>query len=130
MCDKYTFVLGYDVCTVYNSVLSTILYPFGIITFNTYLIFLLHSYHILGTWQQQLIVPDLNLMKIPRINMPTADVQKDEKYARLFEIAFLSSISVNPCTSYRLLHDFSQLKRGDVIIQNAANRLVYILHML
>ena len=62
--------------------------------------------------------------------MPTADVQKDEKYARLFEIAFLSSISVNPCTSYRLLHDFSQLKRGDVIIQNAANRLVYILHML
>ena len=58
--------------------------------------------------------------------MPSADVQKDEKYARLFEIAFLSSISVNPCTSYRLLHDFSKLKRGDVIIQNAANRLVYI----
>jgi len=33
----------------------------------------------------------------------------------------LSGISSNPCTAYRMLHDFVSLNKNDVIIQNGAN---------
>lgn len=33
----------------------------------------------------------------------------------------LSGISSNPCTAYRMLHDFVSLNQNDVIIQNGAN---------
>jgi mitochondrial enoyl-[acyl-carrier protein] reductase / trans-2-enoyl-CoA reductase len=37
---------------------------------------------------------------------------------------YAATLAVNPSTAYRLLHDFTKLKRGDVIIQNAANSMV------
>jgi trans-2-enoyl-CoA reductase len=36
----------------------------------------------------------------------------------------LASLSINPATALRLLDDFVQLQKGDVIIQNAANSMV------
>lgn len=35
-----------------------------------------------------------------------------------------ATISVNPCTAYRMLHDFTTLKAGDLIVQNGANSSV------
>ncbi|KAI8996983.1 hypothetical protein BDB01DRAFT_769400 [Pilobolus umbonatus] len=35
-----------------------------------------------------------------------------------------ATISVNPCTAYRMLKDFIQLKQGDYIIQNGGNSAV------
>jgi len=37
---------------------------------------------------------------------------------------YLATLSVNPATAYRMLHDFVKLKPGDVIIQNGANSMV------
>lgn len=37
---------------------------------------------------------------------------------------FLSALTVNPPTAYRLLNDFVKLEKGDVVIQNAANSMV------
>jgi len=35
-----------------------------------------------------------------------------------------ATVSVNPCSAYRMLHDFVPLKPGDVVIQNGANSAV------
>ncbi|KAI9013035.1 hypothetical protein BC832DRAFT_589997 [Gaertneriomyces semiglobifer] len=32
-----------------------------------------------------------------------------------------ATISVNPCTAFRMLHDFVSLKEGDVVVQNGGN---------
>lgn len=37
---------------------------------------------------------------------------------------YAATLSVNPCTAYRLINDFESLKEGDVIIQNGANSMV------
>jgi len=60
-----------------------------------------------GTWRTYGVVTEQEVLKIP------SDIRKE--YA-----ATLSS----PCTAYRLLQDFVNLKSGDVIIQNGANSMV------
>jgi trans-2-enoyl-CoA reductase len=35
-----------------------------------------------------------------------------------------ATISVNPCSAYRMLHDFTTLKSGDLLVQNGANSSV------
>lgn len=37
------------------------------------------------------------------------------------DIVAAATMSVNPCTAYRMLKDFVLLKEGDVVIQNGAN---------
>lgn len=37
---------------------------------------------------------------------------------------YAATIGVNPCTAYRLLRDFENLREGDSIIQNGANSQV------
>ncbi len=39
---------------------------------------------------------------------------------------YAAVLSVNPCTAYRLLNDFANLKSGDVVIQNGASTMVGI----
>lgn len=39
-------------------------------------------------------------------------------------LAYAATLHVNPCTAYRMLRDFVQLKPGDVVMQNAANSMV------
>ena len=38
--------------------------------------------------------------------------------------AYAATVSVNPCSAYRMLRDFATLRPGDVVIQNGANSMV------
>ena len=58
-----------------------------------------------GTWRTHAVCKAHEVMKIPN-NIP---------------IISAATMAVNPCTAYRMLRDFVTLKRGDVVIQNAAN---------
>lgn len=62
----------------------------------------------LGTWRQRLVTDERNLIRV----------------ANDIPVPYAATIGVNPCTAYRLLHDFVSLKPGDVIIQNGANSMV------
>lgn len=59
----------------------------------------------LGTWRSHLIISSEYLLKIP-------------KNLGLVEAA---TLTVNPCTAFRMLRDFTSLKPGDTVIQNGAN---------
>jgi len=61
-----------------------------------------------GTWRSEIILKDNELLKISN-NIGLAEA---------------ATITVNPATAYRMLKDFIQLKKGDVIIQNGANSAV------
>ncbi|KAA8910677.1 hypothetical protein FN846DRAFT_938161 [Sphaerosporella brunnea] len=61
-----------------------------------------------GTWRTHAVAKDENLLKIP------------EEYKELNVIS-AATISVNPCTAYRMLKDFTPLQPGDWFIQNGAN---------
>lgn len=59
----------------------------------------------LGTWRSHLILSSDNILKVP-------------KNLGLVEAA---TLTVNPCTAFRMLRDFICLKPGDTVIQNGAN---------
>ncbi|KAK9883105.1 hypothetical protein WA026_001304 [Henosepilachna vigintioctopunctata] len=59
----------------------------------------------LGTWRTHLTINRDNVLKVP-------------KKLGLVEAA---TLSVNPCTAFRMLKDFEKLKPGDTVIQNGAN---------
>ncbi|XP_058115780.1 enoyl-[acyl-carrier-protein] reductase, mitochondrial-like [Anopheles ziemanni] len=59
----------------------------------------------LGTWRSHAIYSANQLMKVPA-NIGVAEA---------------ATITVNPCTGYRMLKDFVSLKPGDTVIQNGAN---------
>ncbi|KAF8246293.1 NAD(P)-binding protein [Wilcoxina mikolae CBS 423.85] len=61
-----------------------------------------------GTWRTHAIAKDEHLLKIP------------DKFADISALS-AATISVNPCTAYRMLKDFADLKPGDYFIQNGAN---------
>ncbi|XP_065506683.1 enoyl-[acyl-carrier-protein] reductase, mitochondrial isoform X3 [Caloenas nicobarica] len=58
-----------------------------------------------GTWRTRGVFPQETLLKVPSdIPVPCA-----------------ATLSVNPCTAFRMLADFESLAPGDSVIQNAAN---------
>ncbi|XP_030320389.1 enoyl-[acyl-carrier-protein] reductase, mitochondrial isoform X1 [Calypte anna] len=59
----------------------------------------------LGTWRTRGVFPEEMLLKVPR-DIP---------------VLCAATLSVNPCTAFRMLSDFESLAPGDSIIQNAAN---------
>lgn len=59
----------------------------------------------LGSWCRQLVVSEDQVLKIP-IGLP---------------VEAAATVSVNPCTAFRLLKDFEDLQPGDTVIQNGAN---------
>lgn len=59
----------------------------------------------LGTWRSHAIYRECELMKVPK-DIPHAEA---------------ATITVNPCTAYRMLKDFVELKEGDTVIHNGAN---------
>lgn len=61
-----------------------------------------------GTWRTHAVVGQKDILKVRQNIKPE----------------YISTISVTPCTAYRLLHDFVNLKEGDVVIQNGANSAV------
>lgn len=58
-----------------------------------------------GTWQTMKLVDDTEIIKIHN-DIPALAA---------------ATISVNPCTAYRMLKDYAKLVPGDVIIQNGSN---------
>jgi len=59
----------------------------------------------LGTWRTHGIFKEDEVLKVPE-GVPLTEA---------------ASINVNPCTAYRMLKDFVDLKEGDTVIQNGAN---------
>lgn len=61
--------------------------------------------NLLGTWRTHMILDQQQLMMVPsELGLVQA-----------------STLTVNPCTAYRMLKDFVKLEKGDVVIQNGAN---------
>jgi trans-2-enoyl-CoA reductase len=61
--------------------------------------------HNLGTWRDAVAVKAAELVAVPPEIEPTQ----------------AAMLKINPMTAWRLLHDYVDLKRGDWLIQNAAN---------
>ncbi|PJF18563.1 hypothetical protein PSACC_01622 [Paramicrosporidium saccamoebae] len=61
-----------------------------------------------GTWREQVVCLDDDVQVVSQ-NLP---------------LSAAATFIVNPPTAYRLLHDFAQLQKGDVIVQNGANSAV------
>jgi trans-2-enoyl-CoA reductase len=61
-----------------------------------------------GTWRKQLICHSSGWIKIPKS----------------IRVEHASMLAINPCTAYRMLKDFVELKPEDVIVQNGANSAV------
>ncbi|XP_063274792.1 enoyl-[acyl-carrier-protein] reductase, mitochondrial isoform X1 [Prinia subflava] len=59
----------------------------------------------LGTWRTRGVFPEEMLLKVP------SDIP----------VLCAATLSVNPCTAFRVLADFESLAPGDSVIQNAAN---------
>lgn len=59
----------------------------------------------LGTWRSHAIYKEDELMKVPE-GIPSTEA---------------ATITVNPCTAYRMLKDFVALKENDTVIHNGAN---------
>jgi hypothetical protein len=67
----------------------------------------------LGTWSTHMTSAASSFYKLP-----TKDVKDDD------QLATVATLSVNPCTAYRMLVDFGELTSGDVVVQNGANSAV------
>ncbi|XP_004551026.2 enoyl-[acyl-carrier-protein] reductase, mitochondrial [Maylandia zebra] len=59
----------------------------------------------LGTWRTQAVLPEEDVISVPN-DIPLVSA---------------ATLGVNPCTAFRMLSDFEDLKPGDSVIQNAAN---------
>ncbi|KAG8451158.1 hypothetical protein GDO86_003427 [Hymenochirus boettgeri] len=59
----------------------------------------------LGTWRTEAVFSEASLMRVP------SDIP----------LVGAATVSVNPCTAYRLLSDYETLRPGDSVIQNASN---------
>ncbi|KAL2082505.1 hypothetical protein ACEWY4_022323 [Coilia grayii] len=61
-----------------------------------------------GTWRTEAVCDATDLLSVP------SDVS----------LLGAATVSVNPCTAYRMLHDFQHLEPGHTVIQNGANSAV------
>ncbi len=61
-----------------------------------------------GCWSERVIAPEHHFAKLPDG----------------IDLAQASMLRVNPCTAWRMLHDFRELEPGGWIVQNAANSAV------
>uniref|UniRef100_UPI0037E866F4 enoyl-[acyl-carrier-protein] reductase, mitochondrial n=1 Tax=Semicossyphus pulcher TaxID=241346 RepID=UPI0037E866F4 len=59
----------------------------------------------LGTWSTEAVLAEDDVISLPN-NIPLLSA---------------ATLGVNPCTAFRMLSDFEDLKEGDSVIQNAAN---------
>ncbi|XP_072465720.1 enoyl-[acyl-carrier-protein] reductase, mitochondrial isoform X3 [Notamacropus eugenii] len=62
----------------------------------------------LGTWRAEVVANEKSFIGIP------SDIP----------LHCAATLSINPCTAYRMLLDFEQLQPGDSVIQNGANSAV------
>lgn len=66
------------------------------------------KYTAFGTWRTHAVTSETKLLKI------------DPKFADISDVS-AATISVNPCTAFRMLKDFTPLAPGSYFIQNGAN---------
>ncbi|XP_038163032.1 enoyl-[acyl-carrier-protein] reductase, mitochondrial [Cyprinodon tularosa] len=59
----------------------------------------------LGTWRTEAVLAEEDVISVPN-NIPLLSA---------------ATLGVNPCTAFRMLSDFEDLRPGDSVIQNAAN---------
>lgn len=60
-------------------------------------------------------------------NWQTHSVQNEEDLYMIkedLELTVAAQLKVNPCTAYRMIKDFADMKNGDTLIQNGANSAV------
>lgn len=62
-----------------------------------------------GTWRTHALAKESDLLKVSCSGVNPIDV---------------ATVSINPCTAYRMLQDFAKLSAGDWFIQNGANSAV------
>lgn len=62
-----------------------------------------------GTWRSHVLGDTIDFLKVPNDIANPLDV---------------ATIMVNPCTAFRILEDFVDLKEGDYVVQNGANSSV------
>ena len=61
-----------------------------------------------GMWRTHGVAPESQWLRVPK-DLP---------------IPMAATLSVNPCTAFRLLQDFATLEPGDTVVQNGANSAV------
>lgn len=59
-----------------------------------------------GTWRTHALAEENQVLRVEKEGLSSVQV---------------GSVSVNPCTAYRMLKDFEELREGDWFIQNGAN---------
>lgn len=59
----------------------------------------------LGSWRSHMVVKREEVFAIPN----------------KMDLVAAATVTINPCTAYRMLNDFVKMRVGDVVIQNAAN---------
>lgn len=62
-----------------------------------------------GTWRTHAIAQEGDLLRIPMDGISPIEA---------------ATVSINPCTAYRMLLDFADMKSGDFFVQNGANSAV------
>lgn len=80
-----------------------------------------------GSQVKNLQPGDLALGVLVTENWQSYSVQSDQSLYKInnkLEITTAAQLKVNPCTAYRMIKDFYNLKQGDTIIQNGANSAV------
>uniref|UniRef100_A0A8C7VIJ2 Enoyl-[acyl-carrier-protein] reductase, mitochondrial n=1 Tax=Oncorhynchus mykiss TaxID=8022 RepID=A0A8C7VIJ2_ONCMY len=94
----HTYVLGHILC------------PHNVYKLGPRALFIRVGYRVFkpGTWRTAAVIAKDDVISLPN-DIP------------LFSAA---TLGVNPCTAFRMLSDFEELKPGDTVIQNAANRCV------
>ena len=63
----------------------------------------------IGTWRTYALAVEDMLLRLPKDGL---------------DVFAAASITVNPCTAYRMLKDYVPLQKGDTVIQNGANSSV------
>ncbi|KAG0045742.1 mitochondrial 2-enoyl thioester reductase [Gryganskiella cystojenkinii] len=69
----------------------------------------------LGTWRSHGNILTKDLTKVRPLSSTGNDVEETDQLIQL------ATLTVNPCTAYRMLRDFKTLSAGDFVIQNGAN---------
>ncbi|KAF8936930.1 mitochondrial 2-enoyl thioester reductase [Haplosporangium gracile] len=70
----------------------------------------------LGTWRSHGNFLAKDLTKVRAVEKMTEGGDSSD-----LDVVQLATLTVNPCTAYRMLRDFRQLSSGDYVIQNGAN---------
>lgn len=80
-----------------------------------------------GTEVTHLKQGDLALGPLYTQNWQSYSVQDKDAFYKInnrLDVSTAAQLKVNPCTAYRMIKDFYELKKGDTLIQNGANSAV------